>query len=83
MNAQKKIVVVIVPKESKETNRRWRDLLMFWLFVRAMRPPLEQEVKLLRTLVVVTMLLLVVLSLVAVGATDVIAEVLKAWPSVP
>lgn len=89
MKPKKQIVIIIVPKEGEMPKReagafpQWMQMLAFWLYVRAMRPPLEKEIALLRTLIVVTILLLVILALIAVGASDVIADVLKAWPTLP
>jgi len=71
------------PKRSSGTTPNWLVFLAYLAYLRSVRPQEPSEAKTLRLLIVIVGLLLVVVALVAAGAPEQVAAVLRNWPILP
>lgn len=61
----------------------WLVFVAYLAYLRSIRPQPPSEINVLRSLIIVTGLVLVVVALVAAGAPDEVSQVIKHWPIIP
>lgn len=89
MKEIKRVAVWIIEREKSEQKSapqqmpNWMLFLLYLAWLRATRPQPQSSVTVLTTLIIAVALVLTVVALVAAGAPEAVAEVLKHWPVLP
>src|SRR4051812_3776908 len=70
-------------RSTKLRNLGWQELIILTILWRVMQPPPAADIRVIRALIISVSLMLVVVALVAVGAPQVVSQVLAHWPLIP